>query len=57
MPVSPSAATVDAIKKARTLGIASLNNGSGEAVAFKVSLMSCNAAIANRARSCRRRRF
>jgi invasion protein IalB len=38
MPVSFPAATVDSMKKAKTLGVASLNLGSGEVVAFKVPL-------------------
>jgi invasion protein IalB len=38
VPVSFPADTVDSMKKSKTLGIASLNVGSGEVVTFKVSL-------------------
>ncbi|MCL2429577.1 MAG: invasion associated locus B family protein [Alphaproteobacteria bacterium] len=38
LPVSFAAATVDSMKKSKTLSIASLNLGNGEVVAFKISL-------------------
>jgi invasion protein IalB len=46
MPVSFPAATVDSMKKAKTLGVASLNLGNGEVVAFKVPLEGFAAATA-----------
>jgi invasion protein IalB len=46
MPVSFTTATIDSMKKAKTLGIASLNLGNGEVVAFKVSLEGFAPAIA-----------
>jgi invasion protein IalB len=38
LPVSFAAATVDSMKKSKTLSIASLNISNGEVVAFKISL-------------------
>lgn len=46
LPVSFTAANVESLKKAKTLGVASLNLGNGEVVAFKVSLDGFAAAIA-----------
>jgi invasion protein IalB len=46
LPLSLPAVTIDAMKKAKALGVASLNNGSGEVVAFKVSLETFPAALA-----------
>jgi invasion protein IalB len=46
LPVSFPAITVDAIKKSKTLTVASLNLGSGEVVSFKVSLEGFAAATA-----------
>jgi invasion protein IalB len=46
LPVSFPAITVDAMKKSKTLTVASPNLGSGEVVSFKVSLEGFAAAIA-----------
>jgi invasion protein IalB len=46
LPVSFPTATVDSMKKAKALGVASLNLSNGEVVAFKVSLEGFPAAIA-----------
>jgi invasion protein IalB len=46
LPVSFPTATVDAMKKSKTLTVASVNLGSGEMVTFKVSLEGFAAAIA-----------
>jgi invasion protein IalB len=46
MPVSFTAASVDAMKKGKTLTVASLNLNSGEVVAFKISLEGFAPAIA-----------
>jgi invasion protein IalB len=46
LPVSFTTANIDSMKKAKTLGVASLNLSNGEVVAFKVSLEGFAAAIA-----------
>jgi invasion protein IalB len=46
LPVSLPAAAIDSMKKAKTLGVASLNLGNGEIVAFKVPLEGFAAATA-----------
>jgi invasion protein IalB len=46
LPVSFAPATVDSMKKAKALGVASLNLGNGDVVAFKVSLEGFAAASA-----------
>ena len=46
LPVSFTTATIESMKKAKVLGVASLNLSNGEVVAFKVSLEGFPAAIA-----------
>jgi invasion protein IalB len=46
LPVSFPASTIDGMKKAKALGVASLNLGNGEVVAFKVSLEGFPVALA-----------
>jgi invasion protein IalB len=46
LPVSFPAASLETLKKAKTLGVVSLNFGNGEVVGFKVSLNGFAAAVA-----------